>query len=276
MCLNLLNIPHPDNPKVRNNVPCGKCLDCLRNKRNEWTFRVTEEQRTSKTSKFITLTYSDDKVPTIIDEGKTTLDKTDLQKFIKKLRYHNSLIWPHQVRYYAVGEYGTTTERPHYHLILFNVHQKVINKLNDIWKKGMADIKNANPATIRYVTKYLINKTGDYDIREKPFAIMSKNPAIGYNYINRIGQYHAKTKNLYVTIPDGNKLPIPRYYKDKLFSRDERAKLTEELQFLQDKEYINSLNRAIETNHPFFKDEMEGKENSLRKLRKNLNKKNIL
>ena len=94
-------------------VPCGKCLNCLMNKRNDWAFRLMQEYRHSKSGLFITLTYHSKYVP---DQG---VDKEHFQKFMKRLRHTTS----QRLRYYGVGEYGTVTGRPHYHIILFNYDQ---------------------------------------------------------------------------------------------------------------------------------------------------------
>jgi hypothetical protein len=82
-----------------------------------------EEQ--GKYNIFLTLTYNDEHLPMY-----GTLVKQDVQDFLKRLRWHIS---PDKLRYYVVGEYGTTCpnhdikncpacgpiQRPHYHMIIF-------------------------------------------------------------------------------------------------------------------------------------------------------------
>lgn len=63
-------------------------------------------------SSFLSLTYSDEFLP-----AGNTLVKRDLQLFMKRLRKERG----DGVRFIACGEYGDTTLRPHYHIILFNV-----------------------------------------------------------------------------------------------------------------------------------------------------------
>ena len=43
----------------RQSVPCGKCLECLQEKKQEWCFRLDIEKRYSDASFFVTLTYED-------------------------------------------------------------------------------------------------------------------------------------------------------------------------------------------------------------------------
>lgn len=70
-------------------VPCGKCIVCRQNRSAEWSARLVHESQYWEKKCFITLTYNNDNVPIVIDEknsqGILTLNKTDYQKFIKRL-----------------------------------------------------------------------------------------------------------------------------------------------------------------------------------------------
>ena len=59
---------------------------------------------------YITLTYNDDHLP-----ANGSLQPRDLQLFWKRLRKARTP----GIRYYACGEYGDQTARPHYHAIIF-------------------------------------------------------------------------------------------------------------------------------------------------------------
>jgi hypothetical protein len=83
-----------------------------------------------------------------------SVHKEHLQKFLKLLRFHLN---GRKIRYYAVGEYGSQTFRPHYHLIIYGLHH--INDaqfVHDCWKKGHTLCLDANARTINYITKYHI------------------------------------------------------------------------------------------------------------------------
>ena len=95
-------------------LPCGKCAGCRAQKSREWADRMILELDHSKTAVFLTLTYNDDNLPVKLQvtTGQTemTLQKRDLTLFFKRLRKK----FPEkEVRYYAVGEYGKRTLRPH-------------------------------------------------------------------------------------------------------------------------------------------------------------------
>lgn len=96
--------------------PCGQCMPCRLQKRRHWTHRILLEAGENKDNAFVTLTYSDEKMPRL-DDGRGTLVPKDVQDFLKRLRYYYA---PLKFRFFCVGEYGDKTQRPHFHLALFN------------------------------------------------------------------------------------------------------------------------------------------------------------
>ena len=111
-------------------VPCGKCPACLLNKRSQWVTRLTEEEKASTASFFVTLTYSPEHLPTSFDdillfdtgevivEEFNNLRKSDPQKWIKRVRkyFENK---PIKFTYFIASEYGKKGNRPHYHALVF-------------------------------------------------------------------------------------------------------------------------------------------------------------
>lgn len=151
----------------RNFVPCGKCNLCLAARRADWTFRIRQELKDSISAFFLTLTYDDSSIP-FSPSGNPTLLKEDYQKFMKRLRKLSK----NTLRYYCVGEYGTVTNRPHYHALIFNLEPTV--DVHRVWSKGHVVRGTVTPASIHYVTKYVINRYGDYGDVCPPFALISK------------------------------------------------------------------------------------------------------
>lgn len=204
-------------------VPCGKCLSCLQNKRADWTFRIKEELKHSSSAHFVTLTYDDDNIPWS-DHGNT-LDKTDLQKWLKRLRINQHRREPDsdKIRYYAVGEYGEKKDRPHYHVILFNSPNSTIEKdVIKSWTHGSSQIGTVTPASIHYVTGYIINRFDDaFKKRQTPFALMSRKPPLGYQYLERNKEWHKKNQYFHV-VSEGNKQNLPRFYRDRIFNDEEK------------------------------------------------------
>ena len=184
ICLNPISIRKKVVGKSNNgdrvSVPCGKCSACLSNRRNDWIIRLTEELKQHDCAAFLTLTYSDENLT--FGYKSPTLVKEDLQKFIKLLRYYVN----RPLRYYAVGEYGTKTKRPHYHLIVFNLHH--INDIDNVqkaWTKGHSLVGDVNIRSISYVAKYHVNKVDNVEGEQKSFCCMSLKTPIGIAYVEK-------------------------------------------------------------------------------------------
>lgn len=224
-------------------VPCGKCPNCKRNRVAAWQFRLMQEDKVSLCSHFITLTYDTEFVP-ISDNGFPTLVSTVMKKnkkgklvslphplsfqaFMKRLRKH----FPDQnLKYYCAGEYGEARRRPHYHAILFNCTD--IEKVHQEWKFGAVHVGDVTKNSVGYTAKY-INKEKRIpefpnDDRIKEFSLMSKGLGKSYSDSKAVKNYHkSDLERNYLTIEGGVKIPLPRYYREKIYDSDERLKQRE-------------------------------------------------
>lgn len=134
-------------------VPCGQCKNCRINQARIWTNRILLESRLHGENCFVTLTYNDDNLP-----NPPNVKKKHLQKFIKRVRH---FVYPIKFRYFAVGEYGDKTLRPHYHIIFFGLgdaHKRTIFKAWDKCNKDGFDFGELNKDSARYITGYVVKK----------------------------------------------------------------------------------------------------------------------
>ena len=227
-------------------VPCGKCLNCQKKRRSDWSLRLYHEYLYSDSAFFITLTYDEINVPTT-KEGYKTLHKKHIQDYIKRLRNdHIKYVQKHfkvskkdvykvskKVRYYAVGEYGTKTRRPHYHMLLFNYDIANLAPLTNQWKNtdtnqqfGHVDIGTVSGASINYVTKYMFKDHYSKDKRVKPFSLMSKKPIIGQAYLDQYKNYHETSNDLTTADGKGTVRRLPKAYLYRIFQlKDENNNL---------------------------------------------------
>lgn len=200
-------------------VPCGNCPACLHNRRTDWISRLFIEYRNSESSSFITLTYAPENVTYRF--GKGQLVKRDLQLWFKKVRKAG-----YKFRYYACGEYGSKTLRPHYHVLTFgDIPENVVRQT---WTKGQVHIGRVNIKTVAYCTKYVINskEISMKKSREPPFSLMSRRPGLGYQYLTpEMTAWHKEDRRNYM-IRDGKKQRLPRYYKTKIFSKIDQVRIT--------------------------------------------------
>lgn len=220
-------------------VPCGKCNFCLQTKRFDWSFRLLQEIKVSSSAYFLTLTYNEDNHPL---DG--SLSRRDFQLFMKKLRKRNSV----PLRYYTVGEYGTRTLRPHYHSIMFNLDQSLAVRLSEVWEKGTCFVGDVQPASVNYVTKYVINAALDYGGREPPFSLMSRRPGIGASYLATHREWHRADFRNYTQV-NGKLGRLPRYYKNAFFSDSEKRYIAKKAMAASDAAYEKTLLRLAKF-HP--------------------------
>lgn len=156
-------------------IPCGHCIECYLNYSMMWANRCMMELASFKPEEcwFITLTYDNDNIP---ENG--SLNKEELQKFWKRLRQFKirKLKDTSGLRYFACGEYGSTTFRPHHHAIVYGLPDIDLQSwglsksghplfrsymLEKEWDKGIVQAApvtwNTCAYTARYVLKKLIN-----------------------------------------------------------------------------------------------------------------------
>lgn len=213
-------------------VPCGKCEACIDNKRKNWYIRLVYEQAFSINSYFVTLTYDDVNLP-LNSLGYPTFNKRDVQLFLKRLRRYCSKFSDIPVRFFLVSEYGSHYMRPHYHLLIFNVPDKidVYNVIKEKWGKGFISASKATCSRIGYCANYMYGKSDmppQYlcDDSNKLFVLCSRRPGIGYDYINDdVFDYHRKTLNNFMLDSKGIKYAMPRYLSDKIFTKEEKLEL---------------------------------------------------
>lgn len=166
-------------------------------------------------SSFVTLTYNNEFLPVKRNGGEVEmiLSRRDLQTFLKRLR---KAIEPSKIRFYAVGEYGDESERPHYHLALFGFpgcsngntryHRGVLNCCNSCstilqaWTDprtrraiGNIFVGDLNEASASYVAGYVTKKLTAKDdprLRGRPpeFGAMSLKPGIGAGFMAAVAE----------------------------------------------------------------------------------------
>lgn len=259
-------------------LPCNQCIGCRVNYREEWTQRIMLEKKYNEFSYFITLTYDNENIQTrlSLDEKieSTTLVKEDLQNFWKRLRNHQ------KVRYYRCGEYGETTNRSHYHRILYTDkeitdlepfyiskdHNQIYRSeyLKKIWGKGHVAIGEVTWDSARYVAGYVIDKLKgekaeiyDYLNIEPPFNTMSLKPAIGRQYyednkdkiytndeiiyLNKGKSISAKPARYFDELYDlENPLKLETIKKKRMQERIRNRKLTYSRTTLSEEEYLQN------------------------------------
>lgn len=204
-------------------VPCGKCIECLKLRVNSWYVRLMTEKNSSESALFITLTYDDDHL-NFTDNGSMCLNYKDTQDFWKRLRKRNKSKTIAKIRYFLVGEYGSQTHRPHYHAIVFNIFDP--QDVQECWTQGSVHIGKVQSASVFYTLKYALKRASKIrkdstDDRAVEKALMSRGLGIDFLSDDMVA-YFKEDVSRPVTMLGDVKLPLPRYYRDKIFTDSEK------------------------------------------------------
>lgn len=126
----------------------------------------------------------------------------DLQNVIKNFRAQLNYRKQYKgISYTAVGEYGSKTFRPHFHMIVFGINEEQANLLSKLWKFGQVDYKRAQgtPEDVLrsslYTSKY-INK-GCFEngwlkgkFVQRPHRMSSQGFGLDSEKLNSYRDYH--------------------------------------------------------------------------------------
>lgn len=189
-------------------------------------------------SLFVTLTYNDDHLPDL-----SSLVPKHLTNWLKRLRKQVSF------RYFAVGEYGGLTWRPHYHAAIFGPEHILCSECSEsrkkvrncqcliakTWPFGYVFVgtitKDSAGYVAGYVTKKLTNKKEPYvqeilQSRHPEFSRMSLKPGIGGLAISDIAESLNNIHGQQLIIDNGDvpaslqhgsrSWPLGRYLRSKL------------------------------------------------------------
>jgi len=235
------NVPVVNDPRVLYvPVGCQKCIECRKQKARQWSIRLQEEIRNNKNGKFVTLTYSNESIKEltgaiakqnegIIPEGyelDNAIATIGVRRFLERWRKKNKI----SVKHWLVTELGQgkhkkyqNTENLHLHGIIFGESEEIIQH----WQYGHVYIGSyVNEASANYMTKY-INKVDMMHKEYMPKVLTSA--GIGKGYTDRldakINKYKEEgTKETYTT-REGKKIALPIYYRNKIYTEEEREKL---------------------------------------------------
>lgn len=249
-------------------IPCGQCAGCRLDYARNWSVRCMLESLQYEHNYFVTLTYDDEHlskenivsyVPCNLDTGEVittsdgdiilshsaTLVKAHLTQFMKSLREYFQRVYNHTgIRFFACGEYGSKTMRPHFHLILFNcpIPDLELYKTNfqgdtywfsdilqhKIWKRGIVVVAKCNYNTCSYVARYMLKKQKGKGAEiyhslhiEPPFSRASRMPGIARNYYDSNSVKIYKYDSLYIVDGNGKSKKVrPPHYFDRLYDID--------------------------------------------------------
>ena len=267
--------PISDNRVAYVPIACTRCIECMKAKQREWRARLLEDIKHNKNGKFVTLTFSNEKYAEYYNKFKNEYQGYYLDnKIAAKAMRHFLERWRKKykksVRHWFITELGHgKTEHLHYHGIIWTDH---IDDLSNVWQNGYVwdgklineqKVNYVNERTVNYITKYMTK----LDEKHKFYkGVVLSSAGIGRDYTKthnfRLNRYvEKKTIETYQTA-QGTKINLPIYWRNKIYTEDEREKLWLEKLDKQerwvlgikidvskgDEEYMKALERAQKWN----------------------------
>ena len=221
-------------------INCGNCIGCRLEHARQWSVRCTHEAQMHESNCFLTLTYSDEFMP-----STGSLNVRDWQTFAKRLRKSRGTF-----RFYQCGEYGDPegSERPHHHALIFGLdfsHDQVLHdttkqghriytsrSLDELWGNGACYIGSLTQQSAAYVARYSLKKqkgkkakshyeridieTGEVVDLKPPFSTMSRRPGIGATWYAKYASDVYPNDSFHIN----GKLQRPPKYYDALHERE--------------------------------------------------------
>lgn len=216
-------------------IPCGQCIGCRLERSRRWAVRLMHESQQHPKSSFLTLTYDQEHVP-----PDMSLRIDDFQKFMKRLRRGSSS----PLRFFHCGEYGETTQRPHYHVCLFgedfssdrehirdNSRGEPLyasRRLSETWGLGSYEQQIIGDLTFEsaaYVARYCLKKiTGSqadahYGARTPEYVTMSRRPGIGAEWYSHFASEVFPSDSVVIKRADSYVEMLPPPFYDKLLEK---------------------------------------------------------
>lgn len=234
-------------------VPCGRCALCTIKKRKEMTCRIANEASMYAECCFITLTYAPEFLP--LTDGicpRGTLRKTDLQGFLKRLRRQLDYHFQRRIRFFACGEYGSKTKRPHYHAVIFGWIPMDLHPLgrdsftSDLigkeWHFGFHVVQPFSPGHANYISGYVTKKLNDTSLPDgcAPtfFTSSNRGGGIGASWFREFGNDSVKRGVVNVKTKDSViHFAVPKYYhklQRRFFPDDFQVCRDQRRQYLKD------------------------------------------
>ena len=182
-------------------VPCGNCDNCQQRLRAEWDLRLYVESLHSVSSAFVTYTYEDDYLC-------VAHSYREFQLLHKRMRNDGM-----DFKFYHVSEFGETYGRPHNHELIFFKNDVDPLRLYDYAQYGIMDVGTVTPASIHYVTKWHVHPKYRVGESREQHGFTRQSKGLGSALLDQLTADNVRPS---YKLPNGNILPVSRYYRKKI------------------------------------------------------------
>lgn len=212
-------------------IGCGICLQCRKQKANDWRLRLLEEFKSNSDSAFMgTLTFSNESFDKIEEEQglkeANAVATFAIKRFIDLVRKKTTLEEGYTSRptYFAITELGQqSTERMHLHCILWTPFIDIVKKA---WKYGNVVFKPTNNGSIKYLLKYLTKEDEKHkDYIPRIFASRGLGLSMKDSIQVKMCKYNGAETKEYIIGRDGRKYRMPIYIRNTIYTEEQRENL---------------------------------------------------
>ena len=221
---------------------CGKCIECRKQKAREWQVRLHEELKDDNRALFMTMTFSDEAFDKFEQEYNLTEPNELAAKAIQLFGKRWYKKYKESIKHWLVTELGhgkraehhKSTERLHLHGFLWT--EKSAAEIEKVWSYGWVDTgEYVDDTSVGYCVKYVSKVDPAHPgFNSKVFA----SKGLGKGWLQRFeaghNKFNGEKTREYYKAPNGQKLALPRYFRNKLWTDEQREQL-----------WINRLNTNI-------------------------------
>ncbi len=215
-------------------IGCGKCMECMRQKKNNWKVRLQEEIKSNKMkAHFVTFTFSNEDYQDLYEryfedsgiEGyllDNEIAKKSVRLFLERWRKSEKK----SVKHWLITELGHEgTENIHMHGILWTDKSEEFIKKK--WGYGFVWVGDyVNDKTVNYIVKYCTKLDSDH---ENFVPSICTSAGIGRGYFDRGDwenlKYKGEDTDSGYQGNTGYKMNLPVYYRNKIYNEKQREKL---------------------------------------------------
>lgn len=229
-------------------VPCGQCYICKKKKAREWRMRIAEDIKKNKNAKIVTLTFNTESLKELAKKchGATgyELDNQICKIAVKLWRERWRKKYGRSPRHWLITELGHgKTEHVHMHGLIwqderYQLEDKLLEEVEKTWQYGYVGKGKYEPMTGTY-TNYVNARTAAYftkyvnkidELHKEYRQIILTSPGIGKNFLEsekaKDNEYRGEKTNQMYNVDHGGVLPMPEYFRRKMYTDDQREKLT--------------------------------------------------
>lgn len=216
-------------------VGCGNCIECKKQKSQEWRVRLQEELKSEPIQAyFVTLTFAPEELDKLCKECKLSECNAVAGKAVRRMLERYRKKYKKSFKHWLITELGHEgTERIHLHGIVWITdpndtkgERLSASTLESLWQYGGVYVGEfCNAKTINYVIKYMLKVDTEHkNFKQQIFC----SAGLGKGYLKTAAQrniYNGEDTKETIVLNNGQRVNLPIYYRNHIYTEEQREKL---------------------------------------------------